>query len=700
MFNYKNVFFSITFILVSFFSTAQNIDTIQSIEPEYGIKVLAKVAEDEIMLRWAPDNPITWHYANQYGYTIIRYTLFRDNAQLNPADEKVLSDDPVKPKAKDDWEGAEINKYNAAAWQAIYGETFDMKESSNEMVRIMDKTNEMLNRYSFALFACDHSPQAAEFSGLLFRDTNIKQNEKYLYRVIANIPKEIIEVDTGFYYIDAGQITEYPKPLELTATFKDRITELRWNQFYYQGIYTSWSVERSADDGKTFERINKNPLVNLHNQGRQSRYMYFNDSLPENDLRYVYRVIGHSAFGDDGPPSDTISGYGKEDLKAFPVLGKTLINDKGEALISWEFPEDLNNKLKGFTVSRGTKAKGKFIELNENLIPPKDRLFLDQNPSSTNYYKVTAVDKHGRTYKSQAYLVQLADSIPPEAPVGLTGFIDSTGVVHIAWTPNKEEDLFGYRVYMTNHMNSEFSQITRKAIRDTSFQFKTTLKTLTEDMFLKVMAEDNRFNPSDYSEHIKVTRPDTIPPAPPVIKGYTIKDECIELRWAKSMSSDVVKHIIQRTKAGKNDWQTLVSIGNEEAVEFWCDSSAVPGVMYEYNVAAVDEAGNISRKGKSIHLQMSEKKVVGAVKNFKGSINRDQNKINLTWALPDKEIKLIYIYRKEGDGPLKTYKTFNKGTEAFTDEKVFINTTYEYAVRLIYTDGKSSKFSERIVINY
>jgi len=79
---------------LSFQSTAQEInkaDTSQTEEPNYKIQVLAKVSDTEIVLRWAPDNPIAWHYANKYGYTIERHTLFRDGTQLIPAEKTILT---------------------------------------------------------------------------------------------------------------------------------------------------------------------------------------------------------------------------------------------------------------------------------------------------------------------------------------------------------------------------------------------------------------------------------------------------------------------------------------------------------------------------------------------------------------------------------------------------------------------------------
>ncbi len=700
---FRMFLFFVIFIQIPFGLQSQEInhsDSAYSEDTKYKIQVLAKVTNTEIILRWAPNSPIAWHYANKYGYTIERHTLFRNGTKLIPAEKAILTPKSIKPAQENRWEKAEKNKYNAVAWQAIFGEKFEVTGVENEMLKIRDMSNALTNRWSLALFACDHSLQAAELSGLLFKDKTIKKNERYLYRIYTNIPKEIARVDTGSYYADAGNITQYPKPLEVSAEFKDRIVVLRWNRIYYTGIYTSWSVERSEDKGKTFKRINQNPLVNLNNQNRIIDYMQYTDSLPDNDKKYWYRIIGHSAFGDEGPPSDTISGKGKIRLKAVPAFSKCMVNEKGEAVISWVFPEDYNPELQGFIITSSSADKGKYKEIHDGLLPPEQRLFLHKNPSSVNYYKVNAIDKYGETYRSQSFLLQLADSIPPKAPSGLRGSIDSSGIVSVSWRANSEEDLFGYRVYMTNHLNSEFTQITRKAVPDTVFKFKTTLKTLTEDMYIKVMAEDNRFNPSEYSEIIKLKRPDTIAPSPPVIKKFSVTDSCIYLEWIRSTSEDVVNHIVFRAKADEDEWEAIAVFDTIYNINHHCDTSALPGIMYKYLVIAVDEVDNKSEKIKPVKLQMSKKRTKGEIKNFKAKVDNEAKHIVISWDLPDKNIKEIRLYKKNGTGKIKTYKRFYKPVNKFIDSNILINTRYEYRLRIIFADGKSSPFSKKEIVDY
>ncbi len=687
-------------LLFTLTSTSLAQDSLIVEEPIPTIKVLAKVSENEILLRWAPDNAALWHYAIQYGYTVERLTLFRDGKPVLPEESIVLTPEGIKPASEDRWAKAEKNKYNAVTWQAIFGDDFQVNESDHEMLKIKNQSDVLQSRYSLALFSCDYSFEAAELSGLLFRDNTVRKNEKYLYRVYADVTKEIMLADTGSLYADAGMPTVYPKPLELSAEFRDRMVKLQWNQLYYKGIYTAWSVERSDDGGKNYARINSNPLVSLNPEKGMIDRMVYIDSLPQNDIRYIYRIIGHTPFGEEGPPSDTVSGTGIEVLKAEPFISKTLINDKGEVALFWEFPADYNARLKGFRIVVAPAVKAVYKTVNAKAIPPDARSFTDPSPLSTGYYKVLAIDLHGREYASQPYMVQPSDSIPPLPPKGLKGLIDSSGTVTVSWAGNVEDDLFGYRLYMSNDLNSEFSQVTKKALKDTLFRFQTTLKTLTENLYVKVSAEDNRFNPSDFSEVLLLKRPDTIPPSPPLIDDFKITDSGIWLHWIRSTSKDVVNHIVFRAKEGEKEWTAIAVFDLAYNLDSYADTSAVPGIMYKYAVLAIDDADNKSDLVRPVKLQMGNKKVSGSVENFKAEIDEVKKCINIWWDLPKKEIKEIQLLRKTGDGNFKTYKRFYENLNHYTDSDLEIHTRYEYRLRIIFADGTSTPFSERAVVEY
>ena len=208
------------------------------------VKMLARPQQDQILLRWAPTKASTWQYANTYGYTLERYTILRDEVLLKPVEKVIIG--AFKPYPEEKWEHKmEENDYAAVAAQAIYGETFELTQNySSDIMQVINKTKELEQRYSFALFAADQSFEVAQMEGLAFTDTSAKKNEKYLYKVYANIPPSIDEVDSGTVYIGISDFAPLPEPLDFTADFGDGIVMLQWNREFFFCFYNSFILSR------------------------------------------------------------------------------------------------------------------------------------------------------------------------------------------------------------------------------------------------------------------------------------------------------------------------------------------------------------------------------------------------------------------------------------------------------------------------
>ena len=54
------------------------------------IKVIGRATESTIKLRWAPTDPMAWKYANQYGFTVERYTILENGDLVEIGDPRKL----------------------------------------------------------------------------------------------------------------------------------------------------------------------------------------------------------------------------------------------------------------------------------------------------------------------------------------------------------------------------------------------------------------------------------------------------------------------------------------------------------------------------------------------------------------------------------------------------------------------------------
>jgi hypothetical protein len=379
--------------------------------PSPKVAVIARAQPDRILLRWAPTTPAGWQYANQYGYMVERYTVLKDSLLATP--QKVVLTAGLKPLPLPQWEPfVKRNQYAAVAAQALYGETFQLSEQKGKpLTQIIHKSKELESRFSFALFAADQSLEVARLSGLFYEDKTARLDEKYLYRVYAQVPPFKMQLDTGFVYVGLADHQPLPKPLDLEARFADQVVELRWNRQHFERVYNSFLVERSDDEGSSFHSISELPILNTVPEHQPDPYYMFKlDSLPKNNRRYSYRVRGISPFGELSPPSDTVSGMGRDALAANPVIVQKTVLANGQVQLAWEFPDTARAGLLGFTIQRSTNPKGTFEAVDK--VPSSARSYLDRQPNHTNYYRVTARDAHGRTTSSLPVLVQLMDSLP------------------------------------------------------------------------------------------------------------------------------------------------------------------------------------------------------------------------------------------------------------------------------------------------
>lgn len=661
------------------------------------IKVIGRAYADSIVLRWATTTPASWQHANKYGYFVERYTLVRNNEILTLPERMTFN--VIKPWSLENWRQiVNKNKYAAIAAQALYGETFVMDHNSTNLVQIANKVREIESRFTFALFAADFSSEVARASGLWFTDKSVKKGEKYLYRVFTiSHPEKNIKIDTGFVALSPNDQFDIPAPVQVSAAFSDKTVMLKWNREYHQQIFTAYFIERSDDGGKSFRRIDDNPIAT---PSQQANYMIAIDSLPQNNKIYVYRIRGVTPFGEISPPSKNIEGQGQNSLKANPSITSYDVISKKGVLVKWKFPEDLNQELKGFIVERSSSITGVYKNLHKTQLTNFTREFVDVNPENSNYYKIKALGKNGSVTESFPYLIQLTDSIPPLPPQHLSGSIDSLGLVTLKWKANSEKDLSGYRVYRANFANDEYSQITVSPLIDTVFRDTISVNNLTKSIYYKVIAVDHHANPSDFSKSLLLKRPDLIPPVAPVFTDIKSTDNSVIITWSNSSSDDVINHILYRRYNNEEVWTKLKEFKLSLPVTTYTDFDVKANNQYDYKLVAIDESNLESPPSQTVGVKMVDNGLRPPMEKIKAFVDRSSKFISLSWNYGENDIEKFMIYRGKLGEPLRLYASLPNKSNEFKDEQLIINTSYIYCVKASFTNGAQSFFSEKIIVKY
>ena len=468
--------------------------------------------------------------------------------------------------------------------------------------------------------------------------------------------------------------------------------ELSWNIIYLNHIYNSYVIEKSTD-GKEYISISENAKVQVADPGVSSEYGYWTDSLSDNRTEWHYRIKGVSAFGETGPPSEPAVGHGRIPISTAPVITSKEVVNNNEVVLTWEYPEEMNEYINGFRVYRSASPKGRKEKIHE-ISKGDTRIFSDKNPELTNYYVLSVFDNRTEKFTAGHTYAELIDSIPPAPPVNLAGNIDSTGVVTLTWAKNTETDMDGYRVYRSNRPDFEFLLISPKMIMEETFTDSVQLRTLTKNVYYRLRAIDLRQNQSEFSEILELKRPDIIPPVSPLIKTVFQQKNGVSLTWFNSSSVDVVAHHIHRKEKNDTVFQLIATIKKQDQKESsYTDNAVLSGETYIYYITAMDDSGLISEPSSPVQQKAPGQLAEQIVLKKEESLG----KTTLKWTVnTKKKVSKVLIYKAENDESLKLYD--NATGNSYIDNATGFEKTFRYKIRVIYEDESSSELSNEVIV--
>lgn len=657
------------------------------------VKVIARPKTDSILLRWAPTNKETWRLGNQHGYMVERYTIVENKARLPKPKKEILTTIPIRPLPLGNWEPvAKNSKYGAIAAQALYGEEFETdpkKDAGSSWSQMYQRSTAEDMRFGFALFAADLDVATAKASGLRFVDTKVKKGNRYLYKVYIPYSKDALKIDTALVYTGVEEYAPLPKPAEFSTVFLDSVGVLSWNVKVQENVYVAYEVERSIDNGLSFQPRTNEPFVPILKDNKNA-FAFYKDSTLAN-VETQYRIRGLNAFGEKGPYSIVTKGKSQPTPQQAPKEISYELVETRKIKLSWKYDANQINLIQGFKVFRSTEyEKGYVVISGVALLPKTQSYYVDVQPLGAGYYQVVAVDLKGQEHASFPVMVQFEDSEPPKAPQGLKGSIDKTGKVAIAWQANTEKDLLGYYVYVSNARQDESSRLTPKPIRTASFIHQINLKTLTDSIYYEVLAMDKRYNESKRTL-LALPRPDIIAPAPIALIETKGTEKGIQIVWHNSPSKDAQKYVLGRKEGdldltGKVTFsETFAVIPHKGDTTVFLDTTAQVGKVYQYGITVVDKSGlKPESPVNTIEVRRKKQPFSAKATDFTGLWHENGKKIVLNWKTTGSPVKHWIIYRSSQGERLAQYE-YAIG-ETFTDIQVERTKTYQYMLRPVYAD--------------
>ena len=672
----KVLFLILALSLSFFYSSALANDSITNDKLQLQVKLFRN--KNIVKLRWVTPNSQIWESTNKTGFKIERYTIKRDSLFLSTPERTILKES-ILALPLDKWEHAvKSNNFAAIVAQALYGESFTLSTtntSESDIQHLIAESNELEQRFFVSMYAADLDFSVAQMAGWGYVDSTAKVNEEYLYRIYCADSTLQENVSYGICLTD--EENELPTPNYFKGNFGDKVALLSWDITHLRSHYVAYQVERSIDN--IHYKPCFSPLV-MNMSGKD--IIIVPDSLPENDKTYYYRLYGITPFGEQGPYSSVIQGEGYKPLSVSPNITNYYVDDLGILNISWEIDSIAQEQIKYFELRRSISEKSGFETVIKNISSDK-RSIRYGNLLPSNYFILAAIPHKGYETASLPFFVQTVDSIPPTAPTGLTGEIDSTGIVRLSWNPNQEIDIYGYRIFKRLSNEGKLFFMNDVAIKNNSFTDTISLNDLNPYVYYAVAALDERYNQSTLSDTLKLVKPDIIPPTSPALRAFNSNTDGISLEWVSSSSEDAKSTIIYRSSTlDENDFSE-VKILNIQTSE-WTDSLTTYGKTYHYVLKTEDLSGNISEATPVISVTAKTK----TENTLKLNIDYLPQGRLLTWKLVSTTFSGLYeIYRStEGDN-FRLWKRISSSENSIADTEEPLEKKYSYFIKFIPSKG-------------
>jgi hypothetical protein len=641
---------SICFIVTGFRGVAQTIDS-----NRVNLYGEGRIYDQKAVIRWIPGDMAAWQLGNLCGYRIVR--ISRDSIPLAhiPAasdEENQLLQDTLRSLQPDQWQ--------------ILSDSLPLAKTAASLVLAMTKSTSQQpdtdpesaeDYFGMAMLLADIDPAIACALGVGFVDTNIVAGKIYTYKVAVNGHSHLT-TSIKCHHTDLLNICPIGLP---EAVWSDRLVTLSWKPVNNDSCYAFFNVERSADGGHTFERINALPIIPMYTEVTKETPVRYTDSLPSNGQVYHYRIRGVTPFGQQGPPSPTISGSGIDTRgPLLPYITLFQYNSfHNEYQISWRIDSSLNTEVSVYEIHEFTEKNTPGRNICSGGLSPDNLTFSSNQFKHGHYYAVIAVDQAGNSYSSTKKLFLSKDDHPPLPPTGLTAQIDTVGNALLSWSRNTEEDIQGYRVYVSNQQEGHYLEITPSPANDTFFLFQYPENTLQRRIYFRVSAIDLRGNYSQYANPHAIEIPDRIPPSAPVFSSALAEYHKITLCWIHSSSQDVVNHQLQRTIALQDretqEWHAVAnynsSQGHRTSFE---DTSAMSGITYKYRIVVSDASGNTNISDE-LYVEAVRKRPTPCLLGVRVQSEQNTGRILLEWNAPlHTEADRYIIYSSEGEKKLQS----------------------------------------------
>ena len=541
----------------------------------------------------------------------------------------------------------------------------------------------------FVVIKAIYNPQMAKLLGITYYDKTAIVGKTYQYKVIGHLKNEDVEVGISAPFI-CNTYKQIAPPDSLKIERHKEQCEIFWNPDIYR--YYGVEIYRKENDS-VFELITKTPRTLQKTKDKKGKFHYpdinYIDKTIDPKNNYVYKFVAIDYFGQKSFESKEISvPFIDFDPPTAPFgLIPTNHDSKLTVDLKWSAIEEAD--LVGFNLHRSQVLEGPYEIVNEKILTPEIRTFVDKVPHPGHYYYYcSSSDLSGNLSNSGKIYIQIRDMEPPSAPVGLTTETEP-GLIILKWESNTEKDLKGYFIQRSlnddNNKDNHYININTIPIDSNNFTQKLS-KNVSNKFVYRIVAVDTSYNLSKPSINSLAQMPDVTPPHNPVIKNIEFSQDNIIIEWIPNVETDLLGYDLYRKFKKDSIYNKVNSLLIPANVIKYTDRSSKEGEQYQYSLKAIDINQNESSFSNQFFGENPKKKLTSSIKFETEKLNVKKKQIQLVWNLENTDLPIQgYVVFKENQNKLLLpYIKLSKNNTLV--EKVSPG-IYRYQVRAYTIDG-------------
>ena len=269
------------------------------------IRLLTRSYGDRVVLRWMPEDYVSWKFLRYYGVNVLRVKPGTMDIDTLAYALKPLTKQQMEAKYPS---GPGADSLALAATGIMYGEgrlgPNQTKDQPGSMGANVEYNSEQDISFGYAMLIAEWRPDLAEAMAVGLTDRTAKRGEVYDYYV--QITQW--ELDGKIIFepgVNEGvEVTDYKpqayEPLVMDTLTSPRRVALSW----IDTEHSSYEIERREVSPHASEwiRLNDKPYVSMVSDEDFTGLCVFSDSVTHEGT-WEYRVMAHDAFGELTPPA-------------------------------------------------------------------------------------------------------------------------------------------------------------------------------------------------------------------------------------------------------------------------------------------------------------------------------------------------------------------------------------------------------------